>query len=219
MKTNNSTSGTPPVQTSTIRMTMSALPKISYYTPQEYLRLEREANYKSEYFKGEIFAMAGASENHNMISRRVSGSLYNHLQGKKCTHYSADMKLHIPANTLYTYPDLMVVCGDKKFVDGEKDIIMNPVIIIEILSKTTEAYDRGDKFALYRSIPSLREYVMISSTSIRAEVMRKENELGLWFLASEADTLEGSIEIRNIDLELSLSDIYEETEGIILKEN
>ena len=194
---------------------MSALPKISYYSPQEYLRLEREADYKSEYFKGEIFAMAGASENHNMISRRVSGSLYNHLQRKKCTHYSADMKLHIPANTLYTYPDLMVVCGDKKFVDGEKDIIMNPVIIIEILSKTTEAYDRGDKFALYRSIPSLREYVMISSTSLRAEVMRKESDLGLWFLASEADTLEGSIEIKNIDLELSLSDIYEETEGII----
>lgn len=194
---------------------MSALPKIAYYTPQEYLRMEREATYKSEYFQGEIFAMAGASENHNMISRRVSGSLFNHLKGKKCTHYSADMKLHIPANTLYTYPDLMVVCGEKKFVDGEKDIIMNPVIIIEILSKTTEAYDRGDKFALYRSIPSLREYVMISSISIRAEVMRKENDLGLWFLASEADTLEGSIQMKNINLALSLSDIYEETEGII----
>ena len=189
---------------------MSALPKISYYTPQEYLRLEREADYKSEYFKGEIFAMAGASENHNMISRRVSGALYNHLQGKKCTHYSADMKLHIPANTLYTYPDLMVVCGDKQFVDGEKDIIMNPVIIIEVLSKTTEAYDRGGKFALYRSIPSLREYVMISSLTIRAEVMRKENDSPFWFLADEADNLEGSIYLKNIDLIVSLSDIYEE---------
>ena len=198
---------------------MSALPKIAYYTSQEYLRLEREADYKSEYFRGEIFAMAGASENHNMISRRVSGSLYNHLQGKKCTHYSADMKLHIPANTLYTYPDLMVVCGDKQFVDGEKDIIMNPVIIIEVLSKTTEAYDRGGKFALYRSIPSLREYVMISSTTIRAEVMRKENDSPFWFLADEADTLEGSIYLKNIDLTISLSDIYEETEGIILNEN
>ena len=193
---------------------MSALPKIAYYTSQEYLRLEREADYKSEYFRGEIFAMAGASENHNMISRRVSGSLYNHLQGKKCTHYSADMKLHIPANTLYTYPDLMIVCGDKQFVDGEKDIIMNPVIIIETLSKTTEAYDRGGKFALYRSIPSLREYVMISSTTIRAEVMRKENDSPFWFLADEADTLEGSIYLKNIDLTLSLSDIYEETENI-----
>ncbi len=194
---------------------MSALPKLSYYSPEEYLQMEREADYKSEYFQGEIFAMAGASENHSMISRRVSGSLFNHLSGKKCTHYSADMKLHIPANTLYTYPDLMVVCGDKKFLDGEKDVIMNPVVIIEILSKSTEAYDRGEKFALYRSIPSLREYVLISSTSIRAEVMRKESDLGLWFLASEADTLEGSIQIKNIELELSLSDIYEETEGII----
>jgi hypothetical protein len=194
---------------------MSALPKISYYSPQAYLQMEREADYKSEYFHGEIFAMAGASENHNMVSRSVSGSLFNHLRGKKCTHYTADMKLHIPANTLYTYPDLMVVCGDKKFLDGEKDVIMNPIIIIEILSKSTEAYDRGEKFALYRSIPSLREYVLISSTSIRAEVMRKENELGLWFLASEADSLEGSILIKNIELELSLSDIYEETEGIV----
>jgi Uma2 family endonuclease len=194
---------------------MSALPKISYYTPQEYLRLEREANYKSEYFKGEIFAMAGASFNNNIVNENCSVLIGSFLRKKPCQSFSRDMKLHIPANTLYTYPDLMVVCGDKKFVDGEKDIIMNPVIIIEILSKTTEAYDRGDKFALYRSIPSLREYVMISSTSLRAEVMRRESELGLWFLASEADTLEGSIEIKSIELELSLSDIYEETEGII----
>jgi Uma2 family endonuclease len=194
---------------------MSALPKISYYTQQEYLRLEREADYKSEYFKGEIFAMAGANFNHNIVNENCSVLIGSFLRKKPCQSFSRDMKLHIPANTLYTYPDLMVVCGDKKFVDGEKDIIMNPVIIIEILSKTTEAYDRGDKFALYRSIPSLREYVMISSTSIRAEVMRKESELGLWFLASEADTIEGSISLKNIDLELSLSDIYEETEGII----
>ena len=194
---------------------MSALSKIAYYTPQEYLRMEREATYKSEYFQGEIFAMAGASFNHNIVNENCSVLIGSFLRKKPCQSFSRDMKLHIPANTLYTYPDLMVVCGEKKFVDGEKDIIMNPVIIIEILSKTTEAYDRGDKFALYRSIPSLREYVMISSTSIRAEVMRKENDLGLWFLASEADTLEGSIQIKNINLALSLSDIYEETEGII----
>ena len=194
---------------------MSALPKISYYSPQEYLQMEREANYKSEYFQGEIFAMAGASFNHNIVNENCSVLIGSFLRKKPCQSFSRDMKLHIPANTLYTYPDLMIVCGDKKFVDGEKDIIMNPIIIIEILSKTTEAYDRGDKFALYRSIPSLREYVMISSTSIRAEVMRKESELGLWFLASEADSLEGSIQIKNIDFEVSLSDIYEETEGII----
>jgi Uma2 family endonuclease len=174
---------------------MSSLPKISHYTPQEYLRLEREAEYKSEYFQGEIFAMAGASFNHNIVNENCSVLIGSFLRKKPCQSFSRDMKLHIPAN------------------------IMNPVVIIEILSKTTEAYDRGSKFALYRSIPSLREYVMISSTSIRAEVMRKESDLGLWFLASEADTLEGSIQIKNIDLELSLSDIYEETEGIILKEN
>jgi Uma2 family endonuclease len=194
---------------------MSALPKISYYTPQEYLKMERKADYKSEYFRGEIFAMVGASFNHNIVNENCSVLIGSFLRKKPCQSFSRDMKLHIPANTLYTYPDLMVVCGDKKFVDGEKDIIMNPVIIIEILSKGTEAYDRGDKFALYRSIPSLREYVMISSTSIRAEVMRKDGDLGLWFLASEADTLGGSIQLKNIDLEVSLSDIYEETEGII----
>jgi Uma2 family endonuclease len=193
---------------------MSALPKISYYSPEEYLRLEREANYKSEYFQGEIFAMAGASFNHNIINENCSVLIGSYLKKKPCQSFSRDMKLHIPANTLYTYPDLMVVCGDKKFLDDGKDVILNPVIIIEILSKSTEAYDRGEKFALYRSIPSLREYVLISSTSIRAEVMRKENDLGLWFLASEADSLEGSIEIKNIELTLSLSDIYEETEGV-----
>ena len=193
---------------------MSTLPKISYYSPEEYLRLERQASYKSEYFQGEIFAMAGVSENHNIINENCSVLIGSYLKKKPCQSFSRDMKLHIPANTLYTYPDLMVVCGDKKFLDESKDVILNPVIIIEILSKSTEAYDRGEKFALYRSIPSLREYVLISSTSIRAEVMRKENDLGLWFLASEADILEGSIEIKNIDLTLYLSDIYEETEGI-----
>ena len=99
---------------------------------------------KTSISKEKHLQSVGASENHNMISRRISGSLFNHLRGKKCTHYSADMKLHIPANTLDTYPDLMVVCGDKKFLDGEKDVIMNPVVIIEILSKSTEAYDRGE---------------------------------------------------------------------------
>ncbi|MCU0470361.1 MAG: Uma2 family endonuclease [Arcicella sp.] len=193
---------------------MSALPKTSYYTPQEYLRLEREANYKSEYFKGEIFAMAGASFNHNIINENCSILIGSYLKKKPCQSFSRDMKLHIPENSLYTYPDLMVVCGDKQFLDSNRDVIMNPVVIIEILSKTTEAYDRGEKFALYRSIPTLREYVMISSTSVRAEVMRKESELGLWFLASEADSLEGSISIKNIELELSLADIYEETEDL-----
>ncbi|PWK26255.1 Uma2 family endonuclease [Arcicella aurantiaca] len=192
-----------------------SLPKISYYSPEEYLHLEREASYKSEYFQGEIFAMAGASFNHNIVNENCSVLVGSYLKKKPCQSFSRDMKLHIPANTLYTYPDLMVVCGDKKFLDDGKDVILNPVIIIEILSKSTEAYDRGEKFALYRSIPSLREYVLISSTSIRAEVMRKESDLGLWFLASEADTLEGSIEIKNINLTLSLSDIYEETEGIV----
>ncbi len=194
---------------------MSALPKISYYTPQEYLRLEREADYKSEYFDGEIFAMAGASFNRNIVNENCSVLIGTYLRKKPCQSFSRDMKLNIPANTLYTYPDLMVVCGDKQFVGDEKDIIMNPVIIIEILSKSTEGYDRGGKFALYRSIPSLREYVMISSTTIRAEVMRKESDSPFWFLADEADSLKGSIYLKNIDLILSLSDIYEETEDIL----
>ncbi|WP_229209235.1 Uma2 family endonuclease [Dyadobacter sediminis] len=184
------------------------------YSEKEYLELEREAPYKSEYYRGEIFAMAGAGHNHNRIVENLSGECYIMFKGKSCRTYSSDQRLHIPANGIYTYPDLLIVCGKNEFLDAKKDTILNPSVIIEVLSESTAAYDRGEKFHFYRSIPSLSEYVLINSQSVAAEVFRKD-EQGTWFLASEAYNSDESIRLQSVDLSLKLSDIYAETEDLI----
>ena len=182
-------------------------------SPEEYLELEREADYKSEYYQGEVFAMAGAGRNHNRITENLSISIGSFLRGKSCRTYSSDLKIYIPDNGLYTYPDLLVVCGKEQFVDDKTDTLLNPRIIVEVLSKSTGSYDRGEKFQLYRSIPSLEEYVLIDSQRIAAEVFRK-SEKGFWSLMSESYTLEGSIELASIGLTLPMRDIYDQTEDI-----
>lgn len=187
---------------------------IKMYTEQEYLELERAAEYKSEYYRGEIFAMAGAGFNHNRITENMSGELYIALRGKSCQSFSRDMRVHIPENTLYTYPDLLIVCGKPELLDQQKDTVLNPSVIIEILSPNTVGYDTGQKFHLYRSIPSLTEYVLIDSQKIGADVHRK-GEHGVWYLASAAYDIEGSIEIGHIGLTLQMTDIYAQTEGIL----
>lgn len=191
-------------------MTAQPQRKIS---PEEYLELEREADYKSEYFQGEVFAMAGAERNHNRITANLSGEMYIFLKGKSCRSYNSDLKIHIPDNGVYTYPDLLVVCGKEQFVDDKTDTLLNPRIIVEVLSKSTGSYDRGEKFQLYRSIPSLEEYVLIDSQRIAAEVFRK-SEQGFWSLMSESYTLEGSIELASIGLTLPMRDIYDQTEEL-----
>lgn len=191
-------------------MTAQPQRKIS---PEEYLELEREADYKSEYFQGEVFAMAGAGRNHNRITENLSIDIGFFLKGKSCRSYSSDLKIHIPDNGLYTYPDLLVVCGEEQFVDDKTDTLLNPRIIIEVLSKSTGSYDRGEKFQLYRSISSLEEYVLIDSQRIAAEVFRK-SEQGFWSLMSESYTLEGSIELASIGLTLPMRDIYDQTEEL-----
>jgi Uma2 family endonuclease len=188
--------------------------EIKIYTEQEYLELERAAEYKSEYYRGEIFAMAEAGFNHNRITENMSGELYIALRGKSCQSFSRDMRVHIPENTLYTYPDLLIVCGKPELLDQQKDTVLNPSVIIEILSPSTVGYDTGQKFHLYRSIPSLTEYVLIDSQKIGADVHRK-GEHGVWYLASAAYEIEGSIEIGHIGLTLQMTDIYAQTEGIL----
>ncbi|WP_373514568.1 Uma2 family endonuclease [Persicitalea sp.] len=180
-----------------------------YFTPEEYLELERAADYKSEYYQGEIFAMAGASRNHNRITENLSGEIYIFLKGKSCSAYSSDLRTHIPANGLYTYPDVLVVCEKEEYLDEEVDTLLNPIIIVEVLSESTGGYDRGEKFQLYRSIPSLEEYVLIDSRRVAVEVFRK-GEQEFWSLMSEAYDLESSIELASIGLTLPLSDIYDQ---------
>ncbi|TLV00939.1 Uma2 family endonuclease [Dyadobacter luticola] len=186
---------------------------IMVYSDQEYLKLEREAEYKSEFFKGEIVAMAGAGFNHNRIVENLSGECYIAFKGKSCQTFSSDMRLHIPLSGLYTYPDLVAVCGPIEFLDDKEDTILNPVSIFEVLSPSTSGYDRGEKFHMYRSVPSLKEYVLINSMSVGAEVWKKNGE-DLWYLFSEAYNLEGSIEIPGIGLSLEMADIYYNTNNL-----
>jgi Uma2 family endonuclease len=116
---------------------------IKMYTEQEYLELERAAEYKSEYYRGEIFAMAGAGRNHNRITENLSIEIGVFLKGKGCQSFSSDMRVHIPENTLYTYPDFLIVCGEPEFLDRQTDTLLNPSVIVEVLSPSTERYDQG----------------------------------------------------------------------------
>ncbi len=135
-----------------------------YFTEEEYLLIERQAEYKSEYYKGEIFAMSGARLAHNIINGNLNGEFYSFLKGKQCRGFSQDMRVYIPSNSLYTYPDFFVVCDKPKFVpDHKMDTLINPMIIIEILSESTHLYDNGKKFELYKDIETLKQYVLIDS--------------------------------------------------------
>jgi Uma2 family endonuclease len=185
-----------------------AAPKYNYISPEEYLAIEREAFEKHEYYKGEVFAMSGASLRHNDITSNVFGALVVFLKGKNCKAYGSDLRIHIPENSLYTYPDISIVCGKPETTDSFMDNITNPSVIIKILSKSTMNYDRGTKFNLYRSIPTLKEYVLIDSNSIMVEIYSRLND-NSWIL-KEYQHLSDSIYISPIDLTLLLKDIYDD---------
>ncbi|MFN0049351.1 MAG: Uma2 family endonuclease [Cytophagales bacterium] len=180
---------------------------ITHYSIEDYLHREREASEKSEYFKGEIFMMAGASFAHNRMNENLSIRVGTFLEGKSCQSFSRDFRIHIPENTLFTYPDLVVVCGEPALFDEEEDTVLNPTIIVEILSASTASYDRGEKFALYREITTLKEYVLIDSTKVWAEVWSKNKE-GLWTLAQELKRIDDKIYFNAIGFTLSLADVY-----------
>jgi len=157
---------------------MSAVPQ-SRYSPQEYLALERVATHKSEYYRGEIFAMAGASILHNLIVGNLIACLHNALSGSGCRVYPRDLRVATP-DGLYTYPDVTVMCGEHTFDDHGRDTLTNPQILIEVLSESTEAYDRGKKFELYRSLPSLRNYILVEQTSALVYCYHRQNDPDHW---------------------------------------
>lgn len=185
---------------------MSAIPKRKI-TPEEYLEIERAAEYKSEYFNGEIYAVAGANRRHNVIAWNIGGELRQKLKGKNCEAYPADMRVFVPKTGLYTYPDLVVVCGEPQFQDDAFDTLLNSILIIEVLSGITEKYDRGKKFQHYRSIESLREYVLVLQDEARIEKYLKQGD-GFWVL-SEAVGLDAKIKLDSIDCELALSEVFD----------
>lgn len=177
-----------------------------YITQQEYLDLERNALDKHGYYKGEIFAMSGASFKHNLIESNIRLALGIFLKDKDCNEFGSNLRIHIPSNTLYTYPDIIVLCDEPEFADEEFDTITNPSVIIEILSPSTANYDRGAKFDLYREIESLQEYLLIDSTSVHT-VLYVKNADNTWTL-SETKDMAGSIVIPSIDFTISIADIY-----------
>jgi len=175
---------------------------------EEYLEMENASMEKHEYYKGEIFAMSGAKIPHNTISSNLSGILYNKLKGKKCKPYGSDQRIHIQSNTLFTYPDISIICGEIKTLNNDDYNVLNPAVIIEILSKSTKNYDRGEKFKLYRDIPTLKEYILVDSETIHIEVFRL-NENNHWEL-EEYDSIENVLFIKAIDEKIAISEIYED---------
>ncbi len=185
---------------------MTAQPK-QEITEQAYLALERSSAQKHEYFDGEIFAMSGGTASHNLISGNAFASLHTQLRGTGCRVLNSDMRLKVVATGLNTYPDVTVVCGNFQFIDERRDTITNPIVIIEVLSPSTERYDRGMKFQNYRTIATLQEYILIAQDKHQIEhFIRQEN--GLW-LFEEARDLGGSIALPSVHCMLTLSDVYD----------
>lgn len=141
---------------------MGLAQKIPHLTPLEYLAVERAAPTKSEFYDGEMFAMAGGTAVHSLIGTNAAIEFGNKLRGKKCVPYNADLRIQVQATGLFTYPDLSVICGPLQFADADDDTVLNPSVLVEVLSPSTEAYDRGQKFLQYRQIPTLREYLLVS---------------------------------------------------------
>ncbi|MEJ7619014.1 MAG: Uma2 family endonuclease [Pyrinomonadaceae bacterium] len=191
---------------------MSSNPK-TLLTEEEYLALERQAEFKSEFYDGEMFAMAGASRTHNRIVTNVVTLLDNQLRQRPCNVYANDLRVKIPATGLYTYPDLVVTCGEEKFVDDKQDVLLNPLAIIEVLSDSTEAYDRGRKFEQYRSIVSFQVYVLIAQDASRAEKYVKQED-GKFWLYSEVHGVDEIVTVEAIDCVMKIEDIYDKVRSL-----
>ena len=189
---------------------MSLPQRKTYLTPEEYLAIERKAEYKSEYFNGEIFAMAGASSHHVLIVTNTASELRGQLKRSPCTVYATDLRVKIRLTGLYTYPDVTVVCGQPQFDDNQKETLLNPTLIVEVLSQSTQDYDRGEKFERYRTLESLMEYILIAQDKYHLEQFVRQPD-HRW-LFSETNRLEDTIYLFSINCNLSLVEVYDKVE-------
>jgi Uma2 family endonuclease len=180
-----------------------------YYTPAEYLALERAAEYKSEYLAGEIYALPGAGEEHNTLTLNIAAELRTQFRGRPCRVYASDLRVKVAAGGLYTYPDVVAACGELRFEDGHRDTLLNPTVIFEVLSPSTEAYDRGKKFAHYRRLESLMEYLLVAQDEVHVEHYTRQ---GSDWLLQEARDLGDAIHLPSVGGMLSLAVIYENVE-------
>ena len=179
-------------------------PRIS---PEDYLDLERRSDTRSEYLDGEIFGMTGASRRHNLLVGNLYTAFRSQLRPKGCGVYFSDMRVKVSATGLYSYPDVVVVCGESQFEDAEVDTLFNPKVIVEVLSKSTEDYDRGTKFVHYRTLPSLTEYILVSQDRVHVEHHLHQRE---GWLLTETDRREDVIDLPSVGARLALAEIYDE---------
>ena len=184
-------------------MSTDARPRL---TPEEYLTIERTAEQRSEYVNGEMFALSVASFAHTVITMNIAAGFHGRLRDSRCTVHSADLKVRVEATGLHAYPDIVVVCGEPRFVDAEKDVVTNPLLLVEVLSESTEKWDRGAKFGHYRRIPSLTEVLFVSQGEARIEQYVRQPD-DRWLL-SEIHGLAGILSLPSIRCDLPLSEIY-----------
>jgi Uma2 family endonuclease len=178
-------------------------------TPEQYLEIERKAEFKSEYYHGEMFAMGGARYAHTVVVANISGELRQQLRRGPCSVSTSDLRVLVSATGLYTYPDVVVAC-EPRFLDGQFDVLLNPVLLVEVLSPSTEAYDRGRKFKHYRAIESLQAYLMVAADRIQADLYARQSD-GNWLLTS-ASSLEDILSLQSIACQLTLADLYEKVD-------
>ncbi|HZF55644.1 MAG TPA: Uma2 family endonuclease [Polyangiaceae bacterium] len=175
------------------------------WTAQEYLAWERQQRTRHEFFRGEVFAMDGATREHKLLVANITAELRNAVRKKPCEMYPLDMRVKVPAAGLYAYPDVSVICGEPEFEDGASDTLLNPLVLIEVLSDSSERYDRGKKFESYRSIPSLMDYVLVAQDHVLVEHFRR-GEGGTWVLRELRAG--GRVELSGPECGLEVNEIY-----------
>ena len=184
------------------------------FTESEYLELERNADFKSEYYNGETFAMAGASLIHNKIVSNLIFLFNQFLKDKPCDVYPSDLRLQVEKSGLYTYPDITIVCGKAELLDNKFDTLKNPTVLIEVLSDSTEKYDRGQKFSFYREIPSLKEYILVSSKTVKIEKFKRLEDGNYLYIESNEHQ---PFPIDSIDMNLNLEDVYNKIDWTLVE--
>jgi Uma2 family endonuclease len=182
---------------------------VTKLTAEQYLAMDRAAEFKSEYFDGEMFAMSGGSMQHARLQKNITGELYGALRGGECEPFGSDFRVRV-SGRMYTYPDVSVVCGKPLLADDREDVLLNPVVIFEVLSPSTEKYDRGLKLQHYRAVATLQDYILVDQSQIRIEqYTRQENNL--WTLR-DYEGLDGEFTIGSIGVSLSMRRIYDRVE-------
>ena len=184
--------------------------EVKRYSAAEYLAFERKSDTKHEFYRGELFAMSGGAASHSLIASNLIRAMGNALSDRPCVVHTSDLRVACPTG-LYTYPDVSVVCGKVEYQDGTQDVLLNPLVLIEVLSPSTEAYDRGTKFKHYQSIESLQEFVLVSQQEARVEHFARRPDSAQWTLTTMSE-LHGAVSFPALDCSIPMGEIYAKVE-------